>query len=223
MKINILPSLLCHNTKAHSPNALPEKKRPESLPKKQRHYLTTKVHIIKTIYFSVVMYGCESWTIKKAECQIIGAFKLLCWRRLLRVAWKARRSNQSIPKEINPDCSLEGLTLKLKLQYFAPWGEEPTIQKRYWCWERLRVRGEGNNREQDGLMASPTQWTWVWTCSGRWWRTGKPGVLQSMGFQRVGHNWACEQQQLPQESQQDQSHRSKEPLWPPARRERQGA
>ena len=81
--------------------------------------LPTKVHLIKAMVFSVVMYGCESWTIKKAECQRIDAFKLWCWRRLLRVAWTARRSNQSILKEISPGYSLEGLTLKLKLQYFT--------------------------------------------------------------------------------------------------------
>ena len=81
--------------------------------------LLTKVHIIKTMFFPVVMYGCESWTTKKAECQRTDAFKLWCWRRLLRVPWIARRSNQSILKEINPKYSLEGLMLKLKLQYFG--------------------------------------------------------------------------------------------------------
>ena len=80
--------------------------------------LLTKVYIVKAMVFPVVMYGCESWTVKKAECQRIDAFKLWCWRRLLGVPWTARRSNQSILKEINPECSLEGLMLKLKLQYF---------------------------------------------------------------------------------------------------------
>ena len=79
----------------------------------------TKVHLVKAMVFPVVMYGCESWTIKKAECQIINAFELWCWRRLLRVPWTARRSNQSILKEINPEYSLEGLMLKLELQYFG--------------------------------------------------------------------------------------------------------
>ena len=84
----------------------------------------TKVHIVKAMVFPVVVYGCESWTIKKAECQRIHAFKLCCWRRLLRVPWTTRRSNQSILKEINPECSLEGLMLKLKLKYFGhPWEE----------------------------------------------------------------------------------------------------
>ena len=81
--------------------------------------LPTKVHLVKAMVFPVVMYGCESWTIKKVECRIIDAFELWCWRRLLRVPWTARRSNQSILKKISPGCSLEGLTLKLKLQYFG--------------------------------------------------------------------------------------------------------
>ena len=81
--------------------------------------LPTKVHLVKAIVFPVVMYGCESWTIKKAEHRRIDAFELWCWRRLLRVPWTARRSNQSIRKEISPGCSLEGLMLKLKLQYFG--------------------------------------------------------------------------------------------------------
>ena len=81
--------------------------------------LSTKVHLVKGMVFPVVMYGCESWTVKKAECPRIDAFELWCWRRLLRVPWTARRSNQSIVKEISPGCSLEGLMLKLKLQYFG--------------------------------------------------------------------------------------------------------
>ena len=81
--------------------------------------LPTKVHLIKSMFFPVVMYGCESWTVKKAECRRIDAFELSCWRRLLRVPWTARRSNQSILKEISPGCSLEGMMLKLKLQYFG--------------------------------------------------------------------------------------------------------
>ena len=86
---------------------------------KSRHYSVTKVHLVKAMIFPVVMYGCESWTLKKAERQRIDAFELWCWRRLLRVLWTARRSNQSILKEISPGCSLEGLMLKLKLQCFG--------------------------------------------------------------------------------------------------------
>ena len=107
--------------------------------------------------FPVVMYGCESWTIKKAECQSIDAFELWCWRRLLRVVWAARRSNQSILKEINPEYSLEGLMLKLKSNTLALWCEELTYWKRLWCWERLKAGGEGNDRGCDGWMASWTQ------------------------------------------------------------------
>ena len=115
--------------------------------------LLTEVHIVKAMVFPVVMYGCESWIIKKAEHQRFDAFELWCWRRLLRVPWAARRSNQSVLKEISVKYSLEGLMLKQKLQYF---GEKLTHWKRPWCWERLRV-GEGNDRGWDGWMASLTQ------------------------------------------------------------------
>ena len=138
------------------------------------------------------MYGCESWTVKKAECRRIDAFELWCWRRLLRVPWTARRSNQSNIKEISPEYSLEGLMLKLKLQYMATWCKELTHWKRPWCRERLKAGGERDNRRWDGWMASRTWWTWVWASSGSWWWTGKPGVLQSMGLQRVRHYWVTE-------------------------------
>ena len=141
--------------------------------------------LVKAMVFPVVMYGCESWTIKKAERRRIDAFELWCWRRLLRVPWTARRSNQSILKEISPEYSLERLMLKLKLQYLATWFEELTHLKRPWCWERLKG-GEGDNRGWDGCMASLTQWIWVWVSSRNWWQTGRPGVLQSMRSQRVG-------------------------------------
>ena len=104
--------------------------------------------------FPVVMYGCESWTVNKAGCPRIDAFELWCWRRLLRVPWTARRSNQSILKEISPWYSLEGLMLKLKLQYLATWCEELTHLKRLWCWERLRAGGEGDHRGWDGITNS---------------------------------------------------------------------
>ena len=125
----------------------------------------------------------------------IDAFELWCWKRLLRVPWTARRSNQSILKEISPECSLEGLTLKLKLQYFGGQSQSVvwlTLLKRPRCWERLKVGGEEGNRGWDGWMASLTQWIWVWVNSNSWWWTGRPGVLQSMGLQRVGHDWATE-------------------------------
>ena len=116
-----------------------------------------------------------------------------CWRRLLRVPWTARRSNLSILKEINPEFSLEWLMLKLKLQYFGHLMQRAnSLGKKPWCWERLKVGGEGDDRGWDGWMASPTQWTWVSASTRSWWRTGKPGVLQSMGSQRVGHDWVTE-------------------------------
>ena len=148
--------------------------------------LSTKVHLVKAMVFPVVMYGCESWTIKKAEHRRIDVFELWCWRRLLRVSWTARRSNQSILKEISPGCSLEGMMLKLKRQYFATSCKELTHWKRFWCWEGLRAGGEGNDRGWDGWMASWTRWTWVWVNSGSWLLTGRPGVLWFIGLQRVG-------------------------------------
>ena len=122
---------------------------------------------------------------KPDNYQYFDAFKLWWWRRLLRVPWTARRSNQSILKEINPEYSLEGLMLKRKLQYFGPWCEEPTHWRRPWCWERLKAGREEGDRGWDGWMASPTRWTWVWASSGRQWRTGKPSRLQPTGWQRV--------------------------------------
>ena len=112
--------------------------------------LSTKVHLVKAMIFPVVMYGCESWTIKKAERQRIGAFELWCWRRLLRVPWTTRRLNQSILKEISPGCSLERLMLKLKLQYFGHLIRRADSLKRPWCWERLKAGGEGDDRGWDG-------------------------------------------------------------------------
>ena len=137
------------------------------------------------------MYGCESWTIKKAEHQRIDANELWFCRRLLRVPWTSRISNQSILKEIKPEYSLEGLMLKLKRWYLATWCEELTHQNWPRCWERLKA-GEGDNRGLLGWMASPTRWTWVWVSSRSWWWTGKPGTLQSIGSQRVRHNWEIE-------------------------------
>ena len=138
------------------------------------------------------MYGCESWTVKKAKRQRIDAFELWCWRRLLQVPWTARRSSQSILKETSPGCSLEGLMLKLKLQYFGYLMWRVDSLKRPWCWERLGAGGEGDNRGWDGWMASLTQWTWVWVNSGSQWWTGRPGVLQFMGSQRSGYDSVTE-------------------------------
>ena len=134
-----------------------------------------------TMVFPVVMYGCENWTIRKAECRRIGAFELWCWRRLLRVPWTAGCSNQSVIKEISPEYSLEGLTLKLKLQCFGHlmWGTDSL--------EKTLMLGKMED-PKIGWMASPTRWTWLWARSGSWWWTGKPVVLQSMGSQKLDTN-----------------------------------
>ena len=151
--------------------------------------LPTKVHLVKAMVFLVVMYGYESWTIKKTEHQRTDAFELRCWGRLLRVPWTARRSNQSILKEINPEYSLEGLMLKLKLQHLATWSEELTHLKRPWCWERLKAGGEGTT--EDEMVG------WHHRLNGHVFEQvlgvgDERGshVLQSMGSQRVRHDWA---------------------------------
>ena len=164
----------------------------DSILKSRDITLPAKVCLIKTMVFPVVMYGCESWTIKKAECWRIDAFELWCWRRLLRVPWAVRRSNQSILKEISPKCSLEGLMLKLKLQYFGH------LMWRTDSFEKTLMLGkiEGRRRRGwqglDGWMASLTQWIWVWVNSGSWWWTWRAGMLQSMGLRRVRNDWATE-------------------------------
>ena len=106
--------------------------------------------------------------------------------------WTARRSNQSILKGISLGCSLKGLMLKLRLQYFGHLMRRVDSFERPWCCERLKAGEEGDNRVCDGWMASQTQWTWVWINSGNWWWTGRPGMLWFMGLQRAGHDWATE-------------------------------
>ena len=157
----------------------------DSILKSRDITLSTKVRLVKAMVFPVVMYGCESWTVKKAECQRIDAFEVWCWRRLLRIPWSARRFNQSILKEISPGISLEGMMLKLKLRYFVH------LMRRVESLEKTLML-EGEDRGWDGWMASLTRWTWVWVNSGSWWWTGRPGVLWFMGFQRVGHDWSTE-------------------------------
>ena len=135
-----------------------------------------------------------SRTLKKAECQRIDAFELWCWRRFLKVPWTARWSNQSILKEINPENSLEGLMLKLKLEYFSHLMRRTNSLEDSDAGKDWRQEEKGTTEDE---MAGwhQTQWTWVWVSSGSWWWTGNTGVLQSMQSQRVGHNWATEQQQ----------------------------
>ena len=212
--------------------------------------MPTKVHLVKASVFPVVMYGCESWTVKKAERRRIDAFELWCWKRLLGVPWTARKSNQSILKEICPEYSLEGLMVKLKLQYFGhlmrrtdafelccwrrvlrvPWTVRTWNQsilkeicpeysseglmlklklqyfghliRRVDSLEKILMLGgiEGRRRRgrqrMSGWMASRTLWTWAWVNSRSWWWTGRPGMLQFMGLQRVGHDWATEWTEL---------------------------
>ena len=169
----------------------------DSILKSREITLQTKICRVTAMVFTLVMNVCEIWTIKKAERQRIDAFELCCWARLLRVPWTARRSNQSILKEISPGCSLEGLTLKLKLQYFGHLMRRTDSFEKTLSWERLKVGREWNHRGWDGWMASLTQWTWVWVNSGNWWWTGRPGMLHSMGLQRVRHDWATELNWLP--------------------------
>ena len=154
--------------------------------------LPTKIHLDKAMVFPVVMYGCEIWTIKKAECQKIDAFELGCWRRLLRVPWTARRSNQSILKEISPGCHWKDWCWSWSFNTLATCCEELTHWKRPWCWERLKAGGDGDYRGWDGWMASLTRWTWVWASSRSRWGIGKSDMLQSMGSDRAGHDRVTE-------------------------------
>ena len=159
----------------------------DSILKSRDITLPTKVHLVRAMVFPGIMYGCERWTIKKAECRRIDAFELWCWRRLLKVPWTARTSNQSILREISPGCSLEGLMLKLKLQHFG---------HLMWKTDSLErtlmlggIRGQQRMRMLDGIT-DPIDMSLV--NSGSWWWTGRPGMLQSMASQRVGHDWVTE-------------------------------
>ena len=154
--------------------------------------MPTKVRLVKAKIFPVVMYGSENWTIKKAEHRRIDAFELWCWRRLLRVPWTARRSNESILKEISPERSLEGLMLKLKLQYFGHLMRRVDSLEKTLMLGGIGGRKRRDNRGWDAWMTSPTWCSWVWVNSRSWLWTERPGVLRVMGSQRVGHNWATE-------------------------------
>ena len=139
--------------------------------------LLTKVCLVKAMVFPVVMYGCESWTIKKAERQRTDAFELWCWRRLespldcKKIQPVHPKGNQSWIKD---------WCWRWNSNTLATWCEELTHWKRLSCWERLKAGGLGDNRRWDGWMASPTRWTWVWGGSGSWWWTGKPGMLHAV-------------------------------------------
>ena len=159
--------------------------------KKQRHYLANKVRLVKAMVFPVVMYGCESWTIHKAEHWRTDAFELWCWRRLLRVPWTARRSNLSILKEISPEYSLEGLMLKLNLQYFGH------LMRRTDSLEKTLTASGQEWRQEEKGMTEDKMAGWHHKLNGHefaqsWWWPGKSGMLQSMGLQRVGQDWMIE-------------------------------
>ena len=142
--------------------------------------------------FLVVMYGCESWIIKKAEHRRNDAFELWCWRRLLRVPWTSRRSSQSILKEISLEYSFKGLILKLKLQYIVHLMWRTDSLEKTLIMGNIEGGRRGDDRRWDVWVASLTQWMWVWVNSRSWQWTGRPGVLQSMGSQRVRHIWVTE-------------------------------
>ena len=144
----------------------------DSILKSRDTTLPTKVHLVKALVFPVLMYGCESWTIKKAEHCRINGFELWCWRRLLRVPWTVRRSNQSFLKEIGPGCSLEGRMLKLKLQYSGYLMQRTDSSEKTLMLGKTEGRRRRGRQRRDGWMASPTQQTRVSENSGRWWRRG---------------------------------------------------
>ena len=148
--------------------------------------LPTKVRLVKAMGFLVVMDRCESSTVKKAECQRIDAFELWCWRRLLRVPWTARRSSQSILKEISLlNIHWKDWCWSWNFNPLATWCEELTHWKRPWCWERLKAGGERDDRGWDGWMASPTPRTWVWVSSGSWWWTGRRAAVHRVAKSRT--------------------------------------
>ena len=129
---------------------------------------------------------------RKSSAEKLMLLNLWCWRRLLRVLWTTRRSNKSILKEISPGCSLKGLMLKLKLQYFGHLMQKVDSLEKTLILGGIGGRKRRDDRGWDGWMASPIRWTWVWVKSGSWWWTGRPGVLRFMGSQRVRRNWATE-------------------------------
>ena len=157
--------------------------------------LPTKVHLVKPIVFPLVMYGSESWIIKKAEWQRINAFEYWSWRRLLRVPWTARRINQPILQEISPEFSLDWLILNLKFQYFGHLLRRTDSLEKTLILGKIEGRRKRGNRGWDGWIASQARWTWVWVSPGSWWWTRSLGIspgLQSMGSQRVRYDCTTE-------------------------------
>ena len=149
-------------------------------------------YCLRASYLLFLHLRCVSWSIKKAERWRIDAFELWCWRRLLRVPWTKRRSKQSILKETNPEYSLDGPMLKMKLQYFGHLMQRTDSLEKTLMLAKIEGRRQWDNRAWDGWMASPTWWTRVWANSGRQWGPGKPAVLRSMGSQKGRPHWAAE-------------------------------
>ena len=163
----------------------------DSILKSRDITLPTKIHLVKAMVFPVVIYGCESWTIKKAEHQRIDAFGLWCQRRLLRVPWTAKISNHT--KRNQPWIFIGRTDAEAETPIFWPPDEKNwLIRKDPDFWERLKAGGEGDDRGWDGWMASLIRRVWVWANSGSWWWTGRHGMLQSIESQSVGHIWATE-------------------------------
>ena len=164
----------------------------DSILKSRDITLPTKVRLVKAMIFPVVMYGCESWTMKKAERRKSDAFELWCWRRLLKSL-----GQQGDPTSPSWRRSVLGVHWKdwcwsWDSNTLATWFKELTHWKRPWCWEGLGAGGEGDDRGWDGWMASLTRWAWVCVNSRNWWWTERPGMLRFMGSQRVGHDWKTE-------------------------------
>ena len=160
----------------------------DSILKSREVTLPTKVHLVKAVVFPVVMYGCKSCTVKKAEHRKIDAFELWCWTRLLRVPWTARRSNQSILKVISPEYSLEGLMLKIKLQYFGHLMGRPESYEKILMLGKIES-GRRRGRQMMGCLNGITDSMDMNLLNfGSWYWTRKPGMLQFMGSQRAGHN-----------------------------------
>ena len=147
------------------------------------------VHLVKAMVFPVVMYECESWTIRKAERWRTDVLELWCWRRFLSPLG-CKEMKPVHPKGNQLNVHWKDWHWSWNANTLATWFEELTNLKRPWCWERFMEEGEGDDRRWDGWMSSPTQWTWVCVNSGSWWWTGKPGMLQSMGSQKAEYDWA---------------------------------
>ena len=163
----------------------------DSILKSRDISLSTKIPLVKAMVFPVVMYGCESWTIKKVEHQRIDAFQLWCWRSLESPL--GCKEIQPVHPKGDQSWVFTGRTdAEAETPILWPPDVKSWLIWKDSCWERLRAGGEMDDRGWDGCMASLTQWTWVWVDSGSWWWTGRPGMLQFMGSQRLGHDWVTE-------------------------------